>query len=316
VHLYRTFYQAPPPNASNTVGSWETPTVLFSRSDAMSHLNRYIKKLGNPVLYTDEGGRVWLFFVTVSFGGWAGSAINVTVSEDGGQHFGPVHRLTTSPFFNVSTLVRNRPVSLQDGGLLVPIYHEFIGKFCELLWLDTSGSIRDKQRLTWGRSTLQPALVPRSASEAAVFLRAASPRTAVNVMLTRDGGKTFSPPINTGLPNSNTAIDATLLPDGRWALVYNDDPIGRDALSIAAAQHAEGPWQTLRILAQQRPGSDEKRFAYPVIVSPPTPPVFHLMYTVERRYMRYETFNTSWLTPESGSATTSSQTAPRHEQHH
>ena len=39
---------------------WTPPTIVASRDQTTRDLNRYIKKLGNPVLYTDANGRVWL----------------------------------------------------------------------------------------------------------------------------------------------------------------------------------------------------------------------------------------------------------------
>ena len=41
-------------------------------------VNRYIRKLGNPVVTRDAAGRIWLFYVSVSVGGWSGSAINAS----------------------------------------------------------------------------------------------------------------------------------------------------------------------------------------------------------------------------------------------
>ena len=39
----------------------------------------------------------------------------------------------TSPFVNVSTLVRSNPFRYADGSIGLPAYHEFIGKFAELI---------------------------------------------------------------------------------------------------------------------------------------------------------------------------------------
>ena len=78
----------------------------------------------------------------MSFGGWAGSSVNYMISTYGGGSYGPVHRLTTSPFFNVSTLVRGDPVPMTEGVIALPAYHEFIGKHAKLLMLSPDGSLR------------------------------------------------------------------------------------------------------------------------------------------------------------------------------
>ena len=55
--------------------AWSAPTVVMDRIAAEKGLSRYIAKLGNPVPSRAADGRLQLFFVTVSIGGWAGSSI-------------------------------------------------------------------------------------------------------------------------------------------------------------------------------------------------------------------------------------------------
>ena len=55
---------------------WSAPTVVMDRVGAEKGLSRYIAKLGNPVPARMADGRMQLFFVTVSIGGWAGSSIS------------------------------------------------------------------------------------------------------------------------------------------------------------------------------------------------------------------------------------------------
>ena len=169
--------------------SWTLPREVMTRARLSEELGRYIKKLGNPVAFLDASGQVWLFFVSVSVGGWSGSAINAMVSQDGGETFGPVQRLVTSPAFNVSTLVRGRPVQMRDGSITLPVYHEFLGKFAELLRLDPDGVVLGKKRLTLGRSHIQPVLVPEDAETADVFLRyAGETEKRIHYLSTGDAG--------------------------------------------------------------------------------------------------------------------------------
>ena len=84
----------------------------------------------------------------MSFGGWVGSSVNYMISTYGGGAYGPVHRLTTSSFFNVSTLVRGDPVPMTEGVIVLPAYHELIGKHAELLMLSPDGSLRTEMRLS------------------------------------------------------------------------------------------------------------------------------------------------------------------------
>ena len=119
---------------------WSPPRAIVTRESAARDLNRYIKKVGNSVVFADSAGKLWLIFVTVSIGGWSGSSLNLTTSADEGVTWTPSQRLTLGPFFNLSELVKNAPVALAGGGWAVPIYHELAGTFPEVLWLrETAG---------------------------------------------------------------------------------------------------------------------------------------------------------------------------------
>src|SRR5207247_8865490 len=51
--------------------TWSPERVLVTRESAQRHLQRYVRKLRNPAVGRDRSGRLWLFFVSVSVGGWA-----------------------------------------------------------------------------------------------------------------------------------------------------------------------------------------------------------------------------------------------------
>ncbi|MGC2049851.1 MAG: exo-alpha-sialidase, partial [Gallionella sp.] len=63
-------------------GRWGAEQRIANREDTQRSLLRYVKKLGNPVAHRATDGTLWLFYVTVSLGGWAGSSITATTSVD------------------------------------------------------------------------------------------------------------------------------------------------------------------------------------------------------------------------------------------
>ena len=180
---------------------WSTPRAIMTPEQASRELHRGIRKVGNAVLFSDPAAsKLWLLYVTITVGGWSGSSLNLTTSSDEGMTWTPSHRLTLSPFFNISELVRNRPVRLSDGGWVVPIYHECIGKFPELLWLpDTAdGRSATKSRISGGRSGFQPALAVLNTNRALAFLRDCSPRRRITVAESDDAGARLGVPGGTG----------------------------------------------------------------------------------------------------------------------
>ncbi|KPY38672.1 BNR/Asp-box repeat protein [Pseudomonas syringae pv. rhaphiolepidis] len=136
-------------DASN--GEWGGEQVLATRASTQSGTGKYIRKLGNPVIALAPDNRLWLFYVSVSVGGWAGSTVNAMVSSDMGASWSPPWQLVTSPFLNISTLVRGAPVFHTDGSIGLPVYHEFLGKFAEYLYLSADGEVIDKFRISRGK---------------------------------------------------------------------------------------------------------------------------------------------------------------------
>ena len=234
-------------------GQWGAEQIIATRETTMRGLQRYIAKLGNPVPARAADGTLWLYYVTVSVGGWAGSSITAIKSDDEGMTWGAPQRLVTSPFINISTLVKGAPFLYADGTLGLPVYHEFISKFGELLRLD-GGRVLDKQRLTAaGNGALQPVVMMKNASEAQVLMRysGGGEHRAVTVS-THDGGTSWSAPAKSVLPNPDAAISALALPDGKLLAVLNNQESGRDALSLMASMDGGASWKSVYQLEDQR----------------------------------------------------------------
>lgn len=235
-------------------GQWGAERSVIDRLRTQRALQRYVAKLGNPVAGRAADGSLWLYYVTVSLGGWAGSSITAMRSVDEGETWSAPQRLITSPFLNLSTLVRSAPFQYSDGTLGFPVYHEFISKFAELLRLDAQGAVLDKQRLAPGGSgTLQPVLLARSPTEARVLMRYSGPppHRAVT-MTTKDAGRHWSVPEKSELLNPDSALSAIVLADGRMLAVLNNIEQGRDALALMISADGGASWKTVYQLEDQR----------------------------------------------------------------
>jgi predicted neuraminidase len=290
VALYTSVY-------SPEEGAWSAEHAVMTRELAQRHLRRSVRKLGNPVVGRDRGGRLCLYFVTVSVGGWAGSAVNLMVSEDEGETWGPPRRLVASPFFNISTLVKGPPLLFSDGSTGLPVYHEFLGKFGELLRLDAAGHVIRKTRLSWGQSSLQPVIVPRSEAEAVGFMRyAGDPPNRILMVRTNDGGAHWSAPARTALPNPNAAIASALLAGGPLLLAFNNDEESREDLSLAVSENFGDSWRVVRRLEgdPNSPGAPVAEYSYPWIMQDRAGDI-HVLYTWGRSRIKHVRFNRAWL---------------------
>lgn len=242
--------------------SWGPEYSVVNREGTQHSLLRYVKKLGNPVAQRMPDGRLWLFYVTVSLGGWAGSSITAITSTDDGTSWSPPRRLITSPFLNISTLVKGTPFLYSDGLLGLPVYHEFIGKFGELLKINNSGKIIDKQRLSSGKSTLQPVMLIKNQRQGLVLMRRSgnSPKRVIATS-TDDAGRHWSTPVPTTLANPDAAISGVVLPDGRILVVLNNIEDGREALSLVVSTDGGIHWKTVyQLEGQQAQPADTAHF--------------------------------------------------------
>jgi predicted neuraminidase len=286
VAIYTSIFDPP-------TGQWSVEQALFTPKTTQNGLHRYIRKLGNPVVARDRDGKLWLYYVSVSVGGWSGSAINLTFSEDDGRTWSPLRRLITSPFLNLSTLVKGSPLLLEDGTMALPVYHEFIGFFGELLWLDGSGNVIQKSRLTRGAYSLQPVIAPRSPTEAFALMRyAGSPPARILAAKTTDRGSHWSRPQKTDLPNPNAAVACIRLEDDALLLVFNDSEAGRRDLSLAWSGDEGQTWRIVHRFEQEEGGEHE--FSYPYLIRSRNGD-FHLLYTWYRTHIKHVRFNRAWL---------------------
>jgi predicted neuraminidase len=236
----------------NDADSWGPEHTVMTRPETQRGLMRYVKKLGNPVAHRAADGTLNLYFVTVSLGGWAGSSITTATSKDDGMSWSTPRRLITSPFINISTLVKGTPIEFSDGTVGLPVYHEFIGKFGELLRIDKSGDVVDKIRLSNGKQSLQPVVMIQSPDQAIALMRYAgnSPKR-VWATDTADAGAHWTVTRKTSLANPDSAISGVSMPDGKLLVVANDSERGRNTLSLLESGDRGNSWRTLYRFEQQ-----------------------------------------------------------------
>lgn len=160
---------------SHKIGHWSEPTLLLDAPMLSRLSGKFIKKLGNPITFVDMQGRVHLFVVGVSMGGWATSKIywlllestyqkDSTDSQNNQEHnlrsLRYVKELHLSPLLNFSHLVRTPALLKDDGGFILPIYHELARKYPLLLDFNSSLNLVSISRPTQLKSQLQPSFVP------------------------------------------------------------------------------------------------------------------------------------------------------------
>ncbi len=179
----------------------------------------------NPILFPMPDGRLMLLYTSQRSGNQDTAIVRCRTSNDHGESWSPPATLIDTP----GTFVR-QPLHIGPAGeWLLPVFacrtrpgERWSGNF------DTSAvMLSHDQGRTWSQH-------PVPASEGCVHMNILGvgagdllalyrSRWADHIYASRshDGGATWSPPAATALPNNNASIQATVLSDGRLALLYN-----------------------------------------------------------------------------------------------
>lgn len=236
-----------------SAGSWSPPERVTGPQDHGKQLWRSVRKVGNAVAHRDDDGRIWLYYVTVSVGGWAGSSINSRFSLDDGKTWSAPKRLITSPFMNLSTLVRHAPVVYADGTWGLPVYHELLDMFAMIARIGRDGQLVDLQRINDRFIALQATVLVQDARRALVFLRNGTgvlPRK-VYATETVDAGQRWLPTHETQLPNPGAPLAGLVLEDGTMLLAMNRAEVRRRNMSLMLSSDGGANWQEVHTFENQ-----------------------------------------------------------------
>ena len=273
-------------------GLWSPPKAIQTVAGVSRAWRQYVKKIGNPVLFVAPNADVHLVFVTVALGGWAGSRIAHSVSSDGGIHWSAAQLWITSPFTNVSTLVRNPPLPIQinhsrEQGWLLPVYHEFLHKFPEWIVLGQDGNMLAAAHIPVGHGLIQPALIAFPDQSLRAYFRAANRQQHVMAATYRDGWQDVAHPL--ALQNPDAAVAVVRLSDGRLLMAYNPSMGNRNRMALALSEDG-GHWTHVVDLEQ---GEAAAEFSYPALAV--SGDSIDMTYTYLRQTIKHVRFNIAWL---------------------
>ena len=265
--------------------------TALTRESLQAGLRRSIRKLGNPVLSRDSAGTLHLFVVSVSVGGWSGSAINHLSSTDDGRTWSAPRRLILSPLLNFSSLVRAPALPLGGGGLGLPAYHECVTKWPLWTRLDAEGNVTTSVRMPQPGPALQPAVAALSSESAvAVLRRGRGSAPQVLACRTEDGGVSWLEAADTGIPNPDSGIALVRLRDGTLLLACNPREAGRHVLQLFHSRDGGSTWSPGAVIER---GSEGEEFSYPSLLEDASGAV-HMSYTRNRTGIVVRRFSAAW----------------------
>ncbi|MFZ2308660.1 MAG: sialidase family protein [Rhodoferax sp.] len=278
---------------------WTPARFVVNRFVAGEQLGFGLRRLGNPVAWMDGNGRINLFVVATGGGGWAASRVLHLRQSSTGQAldelaFAPVRVLPLSWLWNTSFLVRNAPMTLADGGMVLPVHFELGIKYPVALRFDREGAFQGMVRMSQRPYLLQPALVQESEHAWMALMRDERPQGKVGVARTLDGGRHWSDLPDLTLDNPDAAVAGLGLAPGQMLLAHNSSIASRGTLDLSRSGDGRS-WQRIQTLEQ---GAPDDEFSYPALLW--LDGSLWVTYTVDRHRI-------AWMRLQSGKPTAGAQ---------
>lgn len=268
---------------------WTPARFVVNRHVMGQDLGYGLRRLGNPVAWVDGAGRMHLFVVATGWGGWAASRVlQLRQSNASGAfndlQFEPVRVLPLSWMWNISYLVRNPPVTLADGGMVLPVHFELGTKHASALHFDAQGAYLGMVRISAHHDRLQPTLVMQSPTDWWAYMRVQREHGKIAVSRTRDAGRNWEDQPDLDLDNPDAAVAGLGLAPDRMVLAYNPSSQGRTALNLGESSNG----QSWSIAAAMEKGIEPDEFSYPAMAW--SDGRLWVTYTADRKRIQWQRF--------------------------
>lgn len=258
---------------------WSTPVTV---ADGM--LGNVKTACWNPVLFQIPGGELLLFYKVGRFvQDWSGWMLR---SKDCGLSWSSPEALPQG----ILGPIKNKPL-LYGGRLLCGSSLEKGGWRVYLETADPNvsswtrkGPLNDRKSSI---QIIQPALFAHPDGQLQMICRNIDIRGNIISLTSDDGGKTWSEPFSTGLPNNDSGLDAIALSDGRFLLVYNhinatrNGAGARSPINVALSDNGKDWYSALQL--EDVPGDE---YSYPAVIQT-SDGMVHIVYTWNRRRIRH-----------------------------
>ncbi|MBI4586761.1 MAG: exo-alpha-sialidase [Planctomycetes bacterium] len=194
-------------------------------------------------------------------------------------------------------MTRAHPVVIGGSRLIVPLYSDGFS-FSLMAFSDDWGANWKTSAPLVGGGNVQPSVVEKSDGSLAAYMRDnGPPPKRILASESRDRGETWSPVIDTSLPNPGSGLEAIRLREGSWALVYNDTESGRRSLAVSLSPDEGKTWTWTKHLEPLPDFDGDRSASYPSIIHA-RDGTLHVTYsrkTSKGSTIYHARFNVAWV---------------------
>ncbi len=180
--------------------------------------------------------------------------------------------------------------------ILLPLYHD--GFSISIMGIsDDGGTSWHCSQPLIGGGNIQPSLTRRRDGALVAWMRDNGPPPhRVMSSESHDLGETWSPVVDTRLPNPGSGVEALVLRNGHWLFIGNDSETGRHTLAVWRSEDEGRTWR-FRTPVENDPAG-KASFSYPSLIQSRDDSL-HASYSVAEgngtSFIRHVHFNEEWL---------------------
>jgi len=192
-------------------------------------------------------------------------------------------------------MTRIHPLGLPSGKLVLPLYTDAFSISLMAITSDGGKTWRTSRPLV-GFGNIQPSLVRKKDGTLVAMMRENGPRNRIRVSTSPDEGLTWGPVGEMEFPNPGSSVEAIVLANGNWLLMYNDTTEGRHSLNLSLSDDEGQTWKWNRHLEKVEPGQGS--FSYPSLIQT-RDGFLHATYSHhlpgEQKSIKHAQFNEEWI---------------------
>jgi predicted neuraminidase len=161
-------------------------------------------------------------------------------------------------------MTRTHPTVLPGGRILLPLYSDGYN-VCLVAISDDNGQHWRAGKPIVGLGPIQPTIVRKKDGTLVAYMRdSGNVPHRVLISTSTDSGESWSPAIDTNIPNPGSSLEVIALKDGCWVMAYNDTEDGRHRLAVALSDNEGKTWKPKRYIG--RSDNRRKSFGYPSLI--------------------------------------------------
>jgi predicted neuraminidase len=280
---------------------WSGTHPILGPAETSEGIGRYVRKLGDPIIFRDAKGELVIVFASLGIGGWDGASLKITRSFDEGETWSLPRNLTTAAIFNLGTNVRGPAGPAAGGFTLIPTSHEFWRQFSELVLLDSRGRVVGKRRIGIRFRGTQPFVTVLDEHRAVAFMRVDEGFTLI--AQTNDAGWSWTEPTQTTSPSMDSPVVVTRIGDDLLMISsYHDLSMHRWSLNFAISTNEGQSWRT--IYSRQFGTGSLTKARYPWLIVG-TDGLYHLLFTYSHddgsTELMHARISRDWIAEQGGS---------------